>query len=212
MRSFGADLIEHGVDFDAARAEAMRIAQDEGALVVPAFDRQIMLGVVSYGLELFKAAPALDTEYVPIGCGSGICGMIAAPDALGLKTEIVGVVSTEAPAANLSCEAGEVIETATARTFADGLAVRVPVAEAFEIYSSGAARIVAVNDRAIASAMLLLYQTTHNAVEGAGAASLDAAIQEKGRNTGKTVGVILTGANVDADVFAKVLAGEVPRV
>ncbi|CAM2146233.1 threonine dehydratase [Pararobbsia alpina] len=211
MRSFGADLIEHGVDFDAARAEAMRIAQGEGALVVPAFDRQIMLGVASYGLELFKAAPNLDTVYVPIGCGSGICGMIAARNALGLKTEIVGVVSTEAPAAKLSFEAGKVIETETARTFADGLAVRVPVAEAFEIYSSGAARIVAVNDREIASAMLLLYQTTHNAVEGAGAASLAAAIQEKARNTGKTVGVILTGANVDADVFAKVLAGEVPR-
>jgi threonine dehydratase len=212
MRSFGAELVEHGVDFDAARAEAMRIAQDQGALMVPPFDRQVMLGVASYGLELFKAAPALDTVYVPIGCGSGIGGMIAAREALGLTTEIVGVVSTEAPAAKLSFEAGRLIETETARTFADGLAVRVPVAEAFDIYSRGAARIVAVDDGEIASAMLLLYQMTHNVVEGAGAASLAAAIQEKKRNTGKTVGVILTGANVDADVFAKVLDGQVPRI
>jgi threonine dehydratase len=212
MRSFGADLVEHGVDFDAARAEAMRIAQDKGAFMVPPFDRQVMLGVASYGLELFMAAPALDTIYVPIGCGSGICGMIAAREALGLTTEIVGVVSTEAPAAKLSFEAGRLIETETARTFADGLAVRVPIAEAFDIYSRGAARIVAVDDSEIASAMLLLYQMTHNVVEGAGAASLAAAIQEKKRNTGKTVGAILTGANVDADVFVKVLNGEIPRI
>ncbi|AKJ67113.1 threo-3-hydroxyaspartate ammonia-lyase [Pandoraea thiooxydans] len=211
MRAFGADLVEHGEDFDAARAEAVRIAQDQGAFLVPPFHRQVMLGVASYGLELFQAAPTLDTVYVPIGCGSGICGMIAAREALGLGTEIVGVVSTEAPAAKLSFEAGRLIETQTARTFADGLAVRVPVAEAFDIYAQGAARMVAVSDSEIAAAIRLLYQGTHNVVEGAGAASLAAAIQEKTRNIGKTVGVILTGANIDAQAFAKVLDGGIPR-
>ncbi|TAL54385.1 threonine dehydratase [Pandoraea sp.] len=210
IRSFGADLVEHGEDFDSARAEAMRIARDQGGFLVPPFSREVMLGVASYGLELFKAAPTLDTVYVPIGSGSGISGMIAARRALGLGTEIVGVVSTEAPAAKLSFEAGRAIETQTARTFADGLAVRVPVAEAFDIYARGAARIVAVSDGEIALAMRLLYQGTHNVVEGAGAASLAAAMQEKARNIGRTVGVILTGANIDSAAFARVLDGGIP--
>lgn len=207
MRSFGADVVEHGVDFDASREEAIRIAAQRGAFMVPAFHRQIMLGVASYGLELFRAAPEIATVYVPIGCGSGICGLIAAREALRGTAEIVGVVSTEADAAKLSFEAGSLIATETASTFADGLAVRVPVREAFDIYSRGAARVVAVSDEEIASAMRLYYRMTHNVAEGAGAAALAAAVQERERNRGKAIGVILTGANVDADVFAAVLSG-----
>lgn len=212
MRSFGAELVEHGEDFDAARAEARRIAQDQDAFTVPPFHRQIMLGVASYGLELFRAARSMDTVYVPIGCGSGICGLIAAREALGLKVKIVGVVSTEAAAAKLSLDSGKLVETESARTFADGMAVRVPVAEAFDIYSKGAARIVAVNDQEIVAAMGLLFRMTHNVAEGAGAAALAAAIQEKKRNIGRTIGVILSGGNVDANIFAKVLEGTVPSV
>ena len=212
MRSFGADLIEHGADFDAARIEAQRIAEERGAFMVPPFHRELVRGVATYGLELFRAAPDLDTVYVPIGCGSGICATIAARDALGLKTEIVGVVSAEAQTAKLSFEAGRLIETASANTFADGLAVRVPVADAFDIYSKGAARILAVEEAEIAAAMRILYRMTHNVGEGPGAAALAAALQEKNRQQGRKIGIILTGANVDAEIFMQTLGGSVPTV
>ena len=151
------------------------------------------------------AAPDLDTVYVPIGCGSGICGVIAARDALGLKTQVVGVVSTEAAAAKLSFDARTICETATANTFADGLAVRKPVPEAFAIYREAAARIVSVGEEQIAEAMRVYYTDTHNLAEGAGAAALAALIQEREAMAGKRVGVILSGGNVDRAVYAGVI-------
>lgn len=212
MRGWGGEVVEFGRDFDEARGEAARRAEAEGLFLVPPFHTEIVRGVATYGLELFTAVPNLDVVYAPIGCGSGVCGLIAARDALGLRTEIVGVVSTEAAAAKLSFEAGRLIETPSARSFADGMAVRVPVADAFAIYSKGASRIVAVSDDAVAAAMRLLYRTTHNAAEGAGAAALAAALQEREALRGRTVGVILSGANIDSDAFATVLAGGTPRV
>ena len=207
MRAFGADLIEFGSDFDEARLEAMRLAEVEGLFPVPPFHRELARGVATYALELFTAARDLDTVYVPIGCGSGICGTIAVRDALGLETEVVGVVSTEAAGAKLSYEAGKLIETNSANTIADGMAVRVPVKEAFDIYSKGASRIVAVSDDEIGAAMRILYRDTHNLAEGAGAAGLAALLQEKDRMRGKKVGIILSGGNVDLPLYAKILAG-----
>ena len=212
MRAFGGEVIEFGIDFDEARGEAMRLSEQENLFLVPPFHLEIMRGVATYALELFQAAPDLDTIYVPIGCGSGICGLITARDALGLKTRIVGVVSSEAQAAKLSFEAGRMIETETANTFADGMAVRVPVAEAFEIYSKGADRIVAVSDDEVAEAIRIYFRTTHNLAEGAGAAPLAALMQERGKMAGKTVGVILCGANIDTGMFATILRGETPRI
>lgn len=210
MRAFGAELIEHGDDFDEARVEAQRLAAERGLFVVPAFHEALMIGVASYALELFRAAPLLDTVYVPIGCGSGICGTIAARDALGLRTKVVGVVSTEALGAKLSFEAGRLIETNSARSFADGVAVRVPVQQAFDIYAKGAERIVAVSEGAIAEAMRLYWQTTHNMPEGAGAVALAALIAEAERMRGKSVGVILSGGNIDQRHVATVMAGGTP--
>lgn len=150
MRGFGGEVVEYGRDFDEAREEAARLAHAQGLYLVPPFHPELVRGVATYGLELFKAVPDLDTVYVPIGCGSGICAVIAARDALGLKTQVVGVVSTEAVAAKLSFETGRLCETASANTFADGLAVRRPIPEAFAIYGAAAARIVAVSDAQIA--------------------------------------------------------------
>jgi threonine dehydratase len=212
MRAFGAELIEFGEDFDTAREEAFRVAEAEGLVVVPPFHPELVRGVATYGLELLSAVPDLDTIYVPIGCGSGICGTILARDALGLTTEIVGVVSSEAQTAKLSVEAGRLIETPTAATFADGMAVRVPVAEAFEIYSKGAARVVAVSDAEVAEAIRVYYSDTHNLAEGAGAAPLAALMQESERMAGKKVGVILCGGNIDKAWLVEVLSGGVPRV
>ncbi|OCW55816.1 threonine dehydratase [Hoeflea olei] len=210
MRAFGAEVIVFGQDFDEARVEAMRVAEAEGLAVVPPFHRELVRGVASYAFELFSAVQNLDTVYVPIGCGSGICGVISVRDALGLKTRVVGVVSTEAQAAKLSVEAGRLVETGSARTFADGMAVRVPVREAFEIYAAGAERIVAVSDAEVAEAIRIYFRSSHNLAEGAGAAPLAALLQEKERMQGKRVGVILCGGNIDTDKFVTVLQGGTP--
>ncbi|MFY0732304.1 threonine dehydratase [Pseudomonas sp. NFX15] len=206
MRGFGAEVVEYGRDFDEAREEAARLAQAQDLFLVPPFHSELVKGVATYALELFNAAPDLDTVYVPIGCGSGICGVIAARDALGLNTEVVGVVSTEAAAAQLSFDRGTLCETASANTFADGLAVRKPVPEAFAVYAAGAARIVAVSDAQIAEAMRVYYTDTHNLVEGAGAAALAAVMQERQTLAGRKIGVILSGGNVDRSVYASVIA------
>ncbi|VVQ12751.1 threonine dehydratase [Pseudomonas fluorescens] len=205
MRGFGGEVVEWGRDFDEAREEAARLAQAQGLYLVPPFHTELVKGVATYALELFTAAPDLHTVYVPIGCGSGICGVIAARDALGLDTQVVGVVSTEAAAAKLSFEAGEICETATATTFADGLAVRKPIPEAFAIYGAAAARIVSVTEDEIAEAMRVYYTDTHNLAEGAGAAALAALIQEREAMAGRRVGVILSGGNVDRAVYANVI-------
>ena len=210
MQGWGAELIVHGVDFDESRVEAARLAEEKGLLFAPSFHPTLVRGVATYAWELFQAVDELDVVYVSIGMGSGICGLISVRDLLGLKTEIVGVVSTEAPAFARSLKAGEVVETATARTFADGMACRVPDSEAFEIIQRGVARIVEVTDQEIAQAMRSLFEDTHNVAEGAGAAGLAALTQEAGAQRDRKVAVILTGGNVDTSVFSTVLQGETP--
>ncbi|WP_419902290.1 threonine dehydratase [Kiloniella sp.] len=211
MRSFGAELIEYGNDFNECLIEVSRLAKERNLFIVPPFHEQIMLGVATYGLELFSAAPDLDRVYVPIGCGSGICGTITARNALGLKTEIIGVVSNQFSAAKKSFESGTITGTGPANSFADGMAVRVPVPEAYSIYSEGAERIIEVNDDEIAEATRIYFKDTHNAAEGAGAASLAAALKERDQLKNKKVGVILTGGNIDTDTFRQILAGETPK-
>ncbi|WP_099825730.1 threonine dehydratase [Oceaniglobus indicus] len=208
MRAFGAEVVEHGDDFDTAREEATRVAQAEGLYQVPSFHRELVRGVATYGFELFTAHPDLDTVYVPIGCGSGICGVLAARDALGSKAKVVAVVSENAPTAMLSARAGRLVETETAATFADGIAVRVPVQAALDIYGPGAERFVTVSDAEVAAAIRVYFSDTHNAAEGAGAAPLAALMQERDRMAGRKVGVILCGGNIDTDRFAQVLAGQ----
>lgn len=211
MRAYGAELREVGEDFDTARLAAMAAAEAEGLFPVPPFHRELVRGVATYGLEMFTARPDLETVYVPIGCGSGICGVIAARDALGLQTEVVGVVSARAAGAKLSAEAGRLVETPSARTFADGLAVRVPVQAALDIYGTGAARILAVEEAEVAEAVRALYTGTHNLAEGAGAAALAGLLAERDRMAGRRVAVVLSGGNIDAGVFAEVLAGGTPQ-
>jgi threonine dehydratase len=201
MQAFGADLVEHGDDFQAAREEAYRRAEVAGLHIVPAFHRDLVLGVATYAFELFRQAPDIDVLYVPIGQGSGICGCIMARDLLGLKTEIVGVQSTEAPSYALSLAAGHVVRTNSSDTLADGMATRVPDELAVELIRKGASRIVLVSDDEIASAIRAYWTDTHNLAEGAGAAALAAALQEKKKLGGKRVGLILSGGNIDFDLF-----------
>lgn len=207
MRALGAELVEHGADFDQARAEAARLAQLHGYESVPPFHPELIRGVATYALELFEAVAELDAVYVPIGMGSGICGLIRTRDLLGLKTEIIGVVSTEADAFAQSVEQGRVVTTETADTFADGMACRMPQPQALDIVRQGAARIVRVSDDEIAQAIRIYHEDTHNTAEGAGAAGLAALHQELGRQKGRRVAVILSGANIDREQYARVLAG-----
>ncbi len=201
MRAIGAELIEHGTDFEAAREEAARLAKTRGLEFAPSFAPGLVKGVATYSLEFFRNAPVLDTVYVPIGLGSGICGAIAARDLLGLKTEIVGVQSTGADCYARSLTAGQVVVLNRADTQADGIAVRQPDPDAFEIIRRGAARIVAVTDREIGAAIKAYWTDTHNLVEGAGAAPLAALLREKDRMIGKRVGLIVSGGNIDLELF-----------
>lgn len=207
MRVMGAELIEHGEDFQEAHEHAAGISEAEGLHFVRSFDGELLCGVASYALELFRAVRDLDAVYVPIGMGSGICGTIAARDALGLRTEVIGVVAARAPAYALSFAAGEPVAAAVGDTIADGMACRVPDANALRIMRQGAARIVTVEEEEIMAAMRHLFSDTHNVAEGAGAAALAALLQERRRMAGRRVALILSGGNVDRDVFARVLAG-----
>jgi threonine dehydratase len=211
MEAFGGELIVAGADFDEARGHAARIAEERSLHFIPSYHSDIVRSVATYALEFFTAIPDFDTVYVPIGLGSGICGLITTRDLLGLKTEVVGVVAENAPAMALSFEAGRPVPSDSACTFADGLACRDPIPEAFELIHKGAARIVRVSDSEIAQAICAYYTDTHNLAEGAGAAPLAALLKEREAMAGRRIGLILTGSNIDMSVFAKVIAGETPE-
>ena len=206
MAGFGAHLVEAGHDFQAAYEHAVLLAERERLHLVRSYDPLLVRGVASYALELFRAVADIDVVYVPIGLGSGISGVIAARDALGLKTEIVGVVAAGAPAYALSLAAGQPVSTNAAETIADGLAVRVPDAAALEAIRRGAEHVATVSEAEIRAAMRILFTDTHNIAEGAGAAALAAALQERHRLAGKRVALIQSGGNVDRALFAEVLA------
>jgi len=204
MRALGATLIEHGDDFQAAREHAQALAEQHGWHMVPSFHADLVAGVASYALELFDALPKLDAVLVPIGLGSGACGLIAARDALQLDTEIIGVVSDGAPAYALSLDAGRVIAHEVTTQLADGMACRLPEAAALQVLQRGLSQVVQVSDAEIAAAMRLLFECTHQVAEGAGAAAL-AAAHKLPRLHGRRVALVLSGGNVDRDVYARIL-------
>jgi threonine dehydratase len=212
MRALGAELVEHGCDFDEAREQAIRLAADRGLEFAPSFHRDFVVGVATYAHELLTSEEGLDTVYAPIGLGSGICGLIGTRDLLGLSTRIVGVVAARANAYRLSVAAGRVVHTNSALTFADGMAVRVPDADALAVIRRGTERIVEVSEDEIAEAIRILFSDTHSCAEGAGAASLAALMQERDRLRGRRVAVILSGGNIDRSWMASVLNGDTPRV
>ncbi len=206
MRAFGAELIEHGRDFDEARGEAERLAPLRGLEMAPSFDDELIRGVATYALEFLRAVGDLHTVYAPIGMGSGICGLILVRDLLGLATRIVGVQAEGAPSYALSFAAGQVVTTPSAETFADGVATRVPHAGAFEIIRRGAERIVTLSEAEIGAAIRVYYTDTHNIAEGAGAAPLAALLKEREAMRGRKVGLVLSGGNIDLDLFRQITA------
>jgi threonine dehydratase len=201
MTAFGATLIEHGSDFEEAREEAHRRAAADGLLFVPSFAPDLVKGVATYALELFRAAPDLDAVYVPVGLGSGICGTILARDLLGLRTKVIGVQSSGADCYARSFAAGHLLAGNRADTRADGIAVRQPDAAALRIILAGAEAIVTVSDQAIAAAVRAYWTDTHNLIEGAGAAPLAALLAETAAMRGKRVALIASGGNIDLALF-----------
>ncbi|MFK5977618.1 MAG: threonine dehydratase [Rhizobiaceae bacterium] len=206
MEAFGAELIISGKDFDEACSVAVELSKSRNLSMIPSFHKSLTLGVGTYALELFNHVENLDTVYVPIGLGSGVCSMITVRDLLGLKTKIVGVVSKNADAYAQSFENNRIVTTKTANTFADGMACKVPQKDAMEIIWKGCERIVRVSEQEIRDAIIALYQDTHNVAEGAGAASFAALMQERQKMAGKRVGIILSGGNIDIELFQKVLS------
>jgi threonine dehydratase len=207
MRAQGAELVEHGHDFQAAFEYARTLADARNYDFVESFHEQLVLGTATYALEFLEGAPALDTVYVPIGLGSSICGVAAAKRALGLQTEIVGVVAAQSPSYARSFAQRRLVEAPAETAIADGLACRRPNAQALESILENVARIVEVSDAEIMDAMRALYQDTHNLAEGAGAAALAAAMREQDRPRDKRIGIVLTGGNVDREMYAAVLNG-----
>ena len=205
MQAFGGELIEHGDDFDDAKIEAERLSQERGLWMVPSFDATLVKGVSTYALELFEAVSEIDTVYAPIGLGSGICGLVAARDLLGLNTKIVGVVTEQLPAYALSFDRGKIVTTPPATSIADGMATRVPVPAAVEFINKGVERIVRVSDDEIVQAMRAYYTDTHNLAEGAGSAPLAGLLQERDRMLGKRVATILCGGNIDLAWFLRAM-------
>ncbi len=210
IAAFGARVVEFGKDFDEAKHEAFRVAEAEGLHFVPSFHRDLVTGVATYALELFRSVSDLDAVYVGVGMGSGIAGLITVRDLLGLKTEIVGVGAAKAPATALSFAAGRPISAPSAQTFADGLATREPIADAIATICRGAARMVEVTENAIAEAMGFYFDDAHQVAEGAGAAPLAGLLQERHRMANKNVAVVLSGGNIERARFLQVLNGGTP--
>jgi threonine dehydratase len=207
MKALGVDLVEQGEDFQAACEASVAMEHERGFHRVASFGAIAVHGTGTFAMELFNGAPDLDTVYVPIGLGSSICGVMAARDALGLKTKIVGVVAKDAPAYAMSFRAGEPVSHSVTTQLADGLACRTPVPESLQLILRGAERVIEVTEEEIAGAMRAFFEDTHNVAEGAGAAALAGLMQERERMQGKRTGVILTGGNVDSDIFSRVLVG-----
>lgn len=208
MQAQGVELVEHGNDFQESLEFARSLAIERGLAMIDSFHERLVMGTATYALEFFKGAPPMDAIYVPIGLGSSICGVAAARNALGIKTEIVGVVAAQSPSYALSFAQQKIVEAPSATRIADGLACRTPNPAAMESIWNNVARIVEVSDAEIVDAMRAYYTDTHNLAEGAAAAALAAAIREAPILNGRRIGLVLTGANVDAPVFAKVLAGD----
>jgi threonine dehydratase len=212
MQAFGAELIEHGRDFDEARERAAEIASERGYEYGKSFDKDLVVGVATYAHELFTAEPELDAVFVPIGLGSGVCGVIGARDALQRKAKVYGVVSDRANTYKLSLDAGRLVPTNSADTFADGMAVRIPDAQAFAIMQAGMAGLIEVTDDEVAEAIRALYTDTHTLAEGAGAAAFAALMRERAAFQGKRAAVIVSGQNIDRPWMATVLGGGTPQV
>ncbi|WP_213958548.1 MULTISPECIES: threonine dehydratase [unclassified Variovorax] len=214
MRALGVTLVEHGDDFQAASEHAALLAERDGLHRVPSFARELVRGVATCWVEFFEAVKRAgdvpDVLFVPIGLGSGFAAAAAARAHCKVSTRLIGVVSAHATAYRDSFLAGHAVDAPVTTLLADGMACRTPVPEALEMLRREAEDVVTVTDGEVAQAMRALFTDTHNVAEGAGAAALAAAMQQRERWRGRTVGIAVSGGNVDAPLFANVLTMPAP--
>lgn len=208
ISSYGAELVVHGRDYQEAREYAARLAAERGLVTVPPFHPWLVEGVATGAAELHEDVPDLDTVYVPVGMGSGICAQIAVRDLLGAATEVVGVVSERAPAYALSFEAGHPVSTDDADTFVDGVACRVPDPDAVAVICAGAARMVRVSESGAEAAMALMYRATHNLAEPSGSFALAGLLADRDAAMGRRVAIVHTGGNADFDLLNRALSAQ----
>jgi threonine dehydratase len=206
MRSLGAELVEHGAEFQEALEFSRELAAKEGLHAVPSFHPWLVRGVATYALELFHSVPGpLDAVLVPIGLGSGFCGIAAAREALGLTTKIIGVVSEHAPAYALSFQSGRLVEQSSTTRVAEGVACKTPNADALKLVQQHAHEIVTVNDDEALAAMRQIMQATHNIAEGSGALAFAALKKQRAAWQGKRVACVLTGGNASMQMISRAL-------
>lgn len=205
MVAFGGELVVHGRDFQEAREHMAQLAVERGLEPVPSFHRDLVAGTATYAVELHEQAPDLDVVYVPVGQGSGICGNIAVRDLLDRDCEVVGVVAERAPAHALSFAAGHAVSTPEADTFVDGVATRVPDEDAVQMMVRGAARFVQVSEAAAEKAMRIMWQTTHQMPEPAGALALAGLLADAERPAGAVAATVMTGGNCDSELVRRVV-------
>ncbi|CAN5705606.1 threonine dehydratase [soil metagenome] len=210
MRALGVQLVEHGDDFQAASEHAGVLAAAQGLHRVPSFAPELVCGVATYWVEFFealqRAGQVPDVVFVPIGLGSGFAGAAVARAHCGVQTRLIGVVSAHATAYRDSFRAGHAVDAPVTTRLADGMACRTPDAAALDLILRAADDVIAVTDDDVAAAMRALFTDTHNVAEGAGAAALAGALQQQERWRGKTVGITVSGGNVDAAMFSGVLS------
>lgn len=206
MRAWGATLIEHGRDFDEARELVERLCEERGLRYVhSANEPDLIAGVGTYALEMAEALSGIDVVFVPIGGGSGACGLITVRDALGLPTCIVGVGAERAPAVARSWHSGTRVVGASADTFAEGVATRVTFDLTFAILQRGLDDFVLLSEEELADGVRLALELTHNLAEGAGAASIAAARKRKGQIAGRRVVCVMSGGNMDVGRLRQIL-------
>jgi threonine dehydratase len=206
MRALGADVVEHGRDFDEAREEVERLVRERGLRYVHAANEPLLIaGVGTYALEIFEELPSVDTVFVPIGGGSGASGLVTVRDGIGAKTDIFGVQAERADAFTRSWRGPERVVGEAAETFAEGMATRVTFDLPFGILKRGLHDIVTLTEDELAEGVRLALRTTHNLAEGAGAAPLMAAWKGRDALKGKTVVCVMSGGNLDTATLRRIL-------
>jgi threonine dehydratase len=206
MRALGAELIEHGRDFDDAREHCEKVRRERGLRYVhSANEPDLIAGVGTYGLEILEDCPDVDVILVPVGLGSGICGTCLAVSERSPAVRVIGVQSEGAPAMTRSWREGRMVETGTPQTFAEGMATRVPAEMTLEIMRRHVHDMVLLSDDELRQAIRWLLVHTHNLAEGAGAASTAAAWKLRESLQGKTVVGVLSGGNLDLRELARIV-------
>jgi threonine dehydratase len=206
MRALGAELVEHGRDFDEARERVEQLQHERGLRYVHSANEPLLIaGVATYALEIFEAQPDVDVILVPVGGGSGACGCGLVRTAVGSRAQVIGVQAERADAFARSWKGASRVVGEKADTFAEGMATRVTFDLTFGILKQELNDIITLSEAELAEGVRLALRATHNLAEGAGAAPLMAAMKLRDRLAGKKVVCVMSGGNIDRATLTRIL-------